>query len=474
MNNKLIEKVNSWADKYGVLKPETLVVVGVSGGADSVCLLHILHKLCKKRAFSIAAVHVNHMLRGKESDGDESFVRDLCNEYRIPLQVFKEDITAFADENGYSIEEAGRIIRYKRLKEVLDKECATHIAVAHHRDDQAETIFLNLLRGTGIDGLCGMSEVKDKIIRPLLKFSKSDIEEYIKRNGLSYRTDSSNYENTYLRNTIRNVIFHEIKLQTRADISASLIRTQKLLKTDRDFLNQFSEEKYRNMIISDEKKKVVLKRHELKVLHPAIAGRIIRIAWERIAGNLKGLESVHVNMVLDVVSKSGNKTVELPKGIRVMAEYNRVEFSSETSCKKVEPFSIRLSPPSIVDLPVNEMRIEMELFSRGEFIKKFGRIEKAKENSLAQLFDYSKIKEGIYIRSRMPGDIFFPYNSSGKKKLKDFFIDQKIPGSMRGSIPLLADGKNIIWVIGFRTADNYKISDSTQKILYVNIKKQKI
>ena len=156
-----------------------------------------------------------------------------------------------------------------------------------------------------------------------------------------------------------------------------------------------------------------------------------------------------------------------------MAEYNRVEFSSETSCKKVEPFSIRLSPPSIVDLPVNEMRIEMELFSRGEFIKKFGRIEKAKENSLAQLFDYSKIKEGIYIRSRMPGDIFFPYNSSGKKKLKDFFIDQKIPGSMRGSIPLLADGKNIIWVIGFRTADNYKISDSTQKILYVNIKKQK-
>lgn len=473
MNDKLLEKVNQWAEKNGVLKPGNTVVAGVSGGADSVCLLDILHKLSNKRAFSLVAVHVNHMLRGKESDEDEHFVIGLCDKYGIPLKVFKEDVAAFADNNNYSIEEAGRLIRYERLMEVLDKKSAAHIAVAHHRDDQAETVFLNLLRGAGLDGLCGMSDIKDKIIRPLLMVSKSEIEAYIKRNGLFYRIDSSNFENNYLRNTVRNVIFPEIKRRTGTDISASLLRMQRVLKTDRDFLNQYAEDKFKDILISEDDKRVVLKRNELSELHQAIAGRIIRIALERIAGSLKGFESVHADMALSLVSRDGNRTAELPKGITVTAEYDRVEFSYKTDRKKDEPFSFRLSVPSVVELPANRMRIETWLISRDEYIEKFGKIEKAKENSLTQLFDYGKIKEGIYIRSRMPGDVFFPYNSGGKKKLKDFFIDQKIPKNMRESIPLLADGKNVIWVIGYRTADNYKISDSTETILYINIRKQK-
>jgi len=471
MKDELLEKVYSWADENGVLKPETLVVAGASGGADSVCLFHVLYKLSSARAFSIVAVHVNHMLRGEESDGDEDFVRELCGKYGIPLHVFREDVAAFANENHYSTEEAGRLIRYRCLREVADKVCASYIAVAHHRDDQAETVFLNLLRGTGIDGLCGMPEISGKIIRPLLRFGKQDIEAYIRRNGLTYRTDSSNYENAYLRNTIRNIIFPGIKLQTGTDISASLIRMQKLLRTDRDFLNGYAGKKFNDILILEENNRVVLERNELKGLHPAIAGRIIRIAWERVSGSLKGLESVHVDMVLDIVSKEGNRTAELPKGVTAAAEYNRVEISARASREKPGPFSVRLEVPSTVDLPVFKIRMESGIFSAEEFSEKFGRIEKPRENSLTQLFDYSKIKEGIYIRNRKPGDIFFPYNSSGRKKLKDFLIDQKIPVSMRDSIPLLADGKNIVWVIGVRTADNYKVTGSTNTILYVNVMK---
>ena len=473
MNDKLLEEVNLWAEKYDVLKPGTVVVVGVSGGADSVCLLDILHKLSSIKAFSVVAVHVNHMLRGEESDGDECFVRSLCENYGIPLEVFREDVAAFADDSNCSIEEAGRLIRYKDMKKVMEEYGAAHIAVAHHRDDQAETVFLNLLRGAGLDGLCGMSDIKDRIIRPLLNVSKSEIEAYIKRNRLSYRTDSSNYENTYLRNVIRNVIFPEIKLQTGTDISMSLLRMQTLLNADRDFLNQYAEEKFKDLLVSEDRSRVVLKRSGITGLHPAIAGRIIRIAWERVTGSLQGLESVHVDMVLHVVKTGGNKLSELPKGIRVIAEYDNVEIISGIAREKEETFSLKLSVPSTIELPVYKMKIETRLFTRNEYIKAFGEIVKSKENSLTQLFDYGRIKEGIYIRNRMPGDVFFPYNSNGKKKLKDFFIDQKIPTYIRGSIPLMADGKNIIWVIGFRTAENYKVSDSTESILYVNITKER-
>jgi len=473
MDDKLVERVELWAEKLDVLKPGTVVVVGVSGGADSVCLLDILHKLCSKRAFSMVAVHVNHMLRGEESDEDERFVKSLCENYGIPLKVFKEDVTGFANENGCSIEEAGRIIRYKNMMKVLDEQGAAHIAVAHHRDDQAETVFLNILRGAGIDGLCGMSDINDKIIRPLLEAGKTEIEAYIKRNGLSYRTDSSNYENTFLRNVIRNVVFPEIKLRTGMDLPASLLRMQSLLKTDRDFLAQYAEEKFKELLISEDRNMVVLKRSKVKELHQAIAGRIIRIAWERIAGSLRGLESVHVNMALNIITGDGNKVSELPKGVRVTCEYDTVAFETDTACENPEPFALRLDVPSTVELPAYEMIIETMLIARDEYVKKSGETKKAKESSLTQLFDYGKIKEGIYIRSRMPGDVFFPYNSSGKKKLKDFFIDSKIPKYIRGSVPLLADGKNIIWVIGYRTADNYKVTGSTELLLYVNIRRKK-
>lgn len=468
MDDKLLERVNSWAEQYGILKEGTLVVVGVSGGADSVCLLDIMCRLGNTRGFSVIAVHVNHMLRGNEADEDEAFVRELCGKYRIPLKVFREDVAAFAGRNNYSLEEAGRIIRYEKMKEVMEEQGASYIAVAHHRDDQAETVFLNILRGTGLDGLCGMSDINGRIIRPLLTSGKDEILEYVKRNGLSYRTDSTNYENTYLRNIIRNVIFPEIKRHTGTDITAKLFRMHELLRNDRDFLNRYAEEKFSEILLFKENGRIVLRRDKLTELHPAVSGRVIRIAWEKITGSRQGLESVHVNAALSAVSKEGNRTAELPKRIKVISEYDRVEISAPKKYDENEPVFFRVPVPSVMELP-NRVRIEAKLYTREEYVRKFGEIKKARENSLTQIFDYGKIKEGIYIRGRRPGDLFHPYNSKGKKKLKDFFIDLKIPKKTRENILLLAEGKNIIWVVGYRTSDNYKIEDSTETILYVNI-----
>lgn len=469
MNDELLEKVNSWADKNNVLRPNTLVIAGVSGGADSVCLLHVFTMLSKSRSFSVAAVHINHMLRGAESDGDEKFVKTICEKWGITIRVFREDVGMFSYENKYSIEEAGRILRYKRLNQVLEETDAQHIAVAHHSGDQAETVFLNLLRGAGLDGLSGMPAVSDRIIRPLLMVGKNEIEEYMKRNGLVYRTDSSNYDNIYLRNAIRNDIFPAIQKQTGVNIIPSLTRASTHLKTDKDFLDQFTKEKFGSVLLYESKKKIVLRRSELIKLHPAISTRIIRMVWKKVTGSSKGLESIHVMIALDIASKSGNKTAVLPKGVRVAAEYDNIDISRNAEGEAPKTFSISILVPSSIDLPNEEIRIETKLYSKEQYIREFGRIEKEKESSLTQLFDYDRIKKGINIRSRRPGDIFFPYKGSGTKKLKDFLIDIKVPRNKRDTVPLLAEDKNIIWVIGFRTSEKYRITQSTKVILCVNI-----
>lgn len=479
MNDGLIGKVNLWAENNGILKPNTHVIVGLSGGADSICLLHILFTLSKTRLFKVTSVHINHMLRGKESEEDELFVTDLCSHYGISLKVFKEDVTTFSKEQGCSIEEAGRILRYRRFREVLVEASANYIAVAHHSQDQSETIFLNILRGTGLDGLCGMTDISNDIIRPLLDVSKNDIQSYIKENSLSYRTDSSNLENIYLRNSLRNVVFTEIEQQTGTDITSSLLRMQRLLKSDSDFLNQYAKEKYKNILIFEEEKTVLLQRSEMVKLHKAISSRIIRIAWERLTGDLKGLESVHVNFILEVIAKQGNKVANLPKGINVIVQYDTVQITNEASDevfeKSTQDFSFGITIPSTTCLPISgnteskEIKIETQLHSINDFIKMFGEVKKQKESSFVQLFDYDSMKKGIYIRNRLPGDVFSPYKGSGGKKLKEFFIDAKIPRNIRDDIPLLVQENDIVWIVGFRTSDKYKITDSTKTILYVSI-----
>jgi len=466
MMDALLERVNIWAETNHVLNPQSSVVVGVSGGADSVCLLHVLSVLRKVRLFSIFAVHVNHMLRGSESEADENFVREMCGFLSIPLFIFREDVAALSAQTGRSVEEAGRMVRYECFRRVLQEQGAQHIAVAHHNRDQAETVFLNLLRGSGVDGLCGMEEIQGVILRPLLGIGKEDIEEYIRRNGLRYRIDASNADNTYARNAVRNVIFPQIKSLTGINVIHPLLRTARILKADRDYLGKEAEKHYNLAVISEEEKLISLKRAEINRMHPAMSGRVVRIAWEKVTGSIKGLELKHVEEVLALALKKGSgKTVELPCGVHATTEYDRLIVSACIMGEKAGPFCIPAQPPCDIDLPERGIRIKLQLIDMVEYSKKCEKKRETKENGLTQLFDYDRIEKGINIRNRLPGDVFFPRRSPGAKKLKDFFIDEKIPRQKREEIPLLADGKNIIWIIGLRTAENYKITEATERVL---------
>lgn len=469
MKETLLEKVNAWALEKGVFKSGVVIIAGISGGSDSICLLHVLNMVAEQKGFSVVAVHINHMLRGEEAKQDEMFVREICQEWAIPLKVFHKDVKVYSEEKRLSEEEAGRLVRYQCFHEVRKEMHAQYIAVAHHYEDQAETIFLNLLRGSGLDGLCGMKDVQRHIIRPLLNIRKEEIEAYLQENNLKYRIDSSNLSNQYNRNVIRNVIFPQIKDKTGFSISSSLLRTSGLLKEDRDFLNGIAQEKYRSVILLEEERKVEIDRGKLNELSRPIGGRVIRIAWQTVTGSLKGLEAKHVNAALELAQKEGtNKTIDFPKGVRFQTEYGRMIVAfKEERLKTTIQSEVRV--PSEMCIGEAHIHVTAGLFTRREYEEAYGRLEKAGERSLTQLFDYGNISEGIYIRNRLPGDIFSPYNGPGKKKLKDFFIDQKIPIKEREQLLLLAKGKNIIWVIGHRTSENYRITEKTQKILYVKI-----
>lgn len=510
MEEYLLEKVKAWADRNHVLLPGTAVVAGVSGGSDSVCLLHVLLCLAKHRRFSIFAVHINHMLRGSESDGDEVFVRELCAGWNLPLQVFREDVGAFSIEKGCSVEEAGRAVRYEYLRRVLVESGAQHIAVAHHRADQSETVFMHLLRGSGLDGLCGMEDISGNVIRPFLNISKAEIEAYLSANHLQYRTDSSNQDNSYVRNAIRNDIFPQIEQKTGFSVKTSLVRMAGLLKSDRDYLNQLAAREFQAVIVSKNETTVVLNRKVLNNLHPSMAGRVIRMAWQEITGSPLGLEQKHIVTSLKLSeNKASGKAAALPKGIRCIIEYNSVILAKSEEERKSSPWLTPVTVQATVELPGKGIRISTNLYTREEYVKMFGEPKKAKEGSLIQFFDYDRINEGInisrlemdaditsirsqtsggvespseapvfssserfhsmVIRNRRPGDIFFPYHSPGRKKLKEFFIDEKIPPGKREDIPLLAVDNIIIWVVGLRTSENYKVNDSTGSILSVRV-----
>lgn len=466
MKALLVQKVAEWADRNHVLLPDTTIVAGVSGGADSVCLLHVLLGLSKYRSFSVFAVHINHMLRGAESDEDEAFVTELCSRWQVPLRVFRQDVAALSEKNSCSVEEAGRKVRYECFYQVLQETGARYAAVAHHRGDQAETVFLHLLRGSGLEGLCGMEDISQWVIRPFLEVGKDEILNHLAENALQYRNDSSNQDNAYTRNVIRNELLPLIEKQTGFPVSEALLRAARLLRQDRDYLHKMALHHYQELLIPCENGMILLNRRGLNVLHPSMATRCIRLAWEQLKGSLLGLEEKHITAVLGLSQKKASgKTVDLPGGIRCFTEYDRLVFSSRPQKPEACPFDLSLPVPGTVEL--GGFRIITRLYTRDEYTASFGKLEKPRETSLEQIFDYGRINKGINIRTRKAGDIFFPYRSSGSKKLKEYFIDEKIPRQQRENIPLLAVGKNILWVVGFRTAENFSIGEKTEVILSV-------
>lgn len=461
----MIEKVLKTIKDNNMICKGDKIVVGVSGGPDSICMLDTLIKLKEMFSLKLYVVHINHMLRGEAADKDQNFVSSFCKKNNISCYIFKEDIKALRKKLGVTEEEAGRIIRYKCFNEVLEKVSGDKIAVGQNMDDQAETFIMRLMRGSGLEGLSGIEYFREgRIIRPLLDITRKEIEEYCEKNKLNPCIDKTNNEEIYTRNKIRLGLIPYIEDNFNKNIKETIWRTAGILREDNEFINSIVDNRINNMCFLD-KNIVKIDKDEYNKLHITLKKRIIK----RCIANLKvtkDIETIHIDNIIRLISK--NKTgskIDLPHSINVAIDYDTINIY-KGKLETINNFEYKVSIGDRVYVK------ELNSFILSKKIDTLELKELGADSSI-KYFDFDKIQKDIVVRNRRKGDRFTPLGMKGTKKLKDFFIDNKVPREIRERTPLLCIGNEVIWIIGHRISEKYKIEDCTKNILMIAYNKVK-
>jgi len=474
VHSMLVEKVRKYMEDRGMLSRGDRVVVGLSGGPDSVALLHILRELQESMEIRLFAAHVNHCLRGGASDEDAAFAERLCREWDIPFFQKRADIGALSARFHRSEEETGRLVRYDFFRQVRKQVNGNRIATAHHRNDQAETILHHIIRGAGMQGLSGIAPVSEGVlIRPLLDVTREEIRDYLRENKLSCRVDATNADSYHTRNRIRNGLIPYLERDFNPDIVGSLARMGEIVREENDFMAEYCGRVYRECS-SREQGAVDLDLEQLLSFHSAVQKRLIQTAILEVRGSPDGVGSVHILAAarLALQSRTGSVT-RIPSvcgppfhpEVIVEKGYGVLRFRKSGQENTPAFFDVPLPVPGTV------------------FLKELGILVTAEETDVKRGFafspeciymDESAVKGSLRIRLRRNGDRFRPLGLNGTKKLKDFFMDRKIPREERDRIPLLIDredGKDhIIWVVGLQMSGDYRITESSGRILRIGMK----
>lgn len=457
----MFDKVLGFVKQYHMLEEEDKVVVGVSGGADSVGLLLILLELKKLYHLELYVVHVNHGYRGAEADQDQEFVEALCNEYNISFAVKKVDMASYAKENGYSLEEAGRILRYEAFEEARTRYHATKVAVAHNKNDQAETVLMNLTRGTGMRGLSGIGPKRGDIIRPFLCVTRTEIESYLEQRGVGYRVDSSNLTDDFTRNKVRRNVIPLLE-EVNEQAITHIYQVAEQMREMEQYLDFVTKQTF-DRIVHVENGQYCLNVEQLEKENPVIGKRILQMCIREMVNSLKDIEAKHILSVYNLLFKSVGKEVHLPYELHAKREYEQIVFykKCKESPKKSSVF-IEVEEETEYELPGMGMKISFT-------IRNYEKSRGIPKNRYTKWFDYDRITTTIIIRNRRQGDYLSINNKGNAKTIKALFIDNKIPREKRDMIPLLCDGSHVMWIIGDRISEAYKVTDQTKKILEVKV-----
>lgn len=459
----MLSLVRKTIENRELLKPKDNVLVALSGGIDSIVLLHALNELKDEYDIEIYAAHLNHQLRDIDSEMDADFAVEFADKLGIMCFVKSIDVNKYSKENSLTIEEAGRYLRYDFFSEVASKIFANKIALAHHKDDQAETVLMRLIRGTGAGGLGAMSYKRDNIIRPLLDVRKDDIIEYSNENNLEYREDRTNKEDIYYRNKIRLDLIPYLKENYNPQIVDSLVKTSNILKEDEEYLNNLS-----SKIFSEIKKEVSInsiqiKLNEINKLKKPIKIRILKMVSKKLLNKKDIWSYINLNDIINLCNnKETGKSLDLPLNVTARISYDYIVF--ERNLETPENFKRELF-----------LKEENYIHNIGttfilDIIKKES-INSISKNKYEKYFDYDKVKGSLFVRNRREGDSFSPLGIKGTKKLKDYFIDYKVDRLKRDLIPIITDEEEIIWVVGYRISEKYKVTEHTKNILIIKSKK---
>lgn len=432
----LISRVERTVRQQRLFRPGDTLVVALSGGADSTALLDLLSRLPGYNLHLIAA-HLNHCLRGAESDADAEFCRMAASRYCIPFQVRRVDVKGMASDSGLNLEDAGRRARIQFLGEIRSTYDAAAVVLAHHADDQAETVLMRLLRGSGMAGLSGMAFRNARgYVRPLLEISRSEIERYLVGLGLKWREDASNSDTMYLRNRIRHQLLPLLEEYNPA-IRSCLASTASILSGDEELLAELAEQAFTGACRTVDGA-VVCSVAQIRTLNTALRRRVLRHAFKLLAGSLDGVSQRHIEALCALIdSDRPNSRLALPQTVTAVREYDRIALTRAAAADPDTGFELLITEPGIYRLPSGGT-ITVDSAATAFFAT----------DSCSVSLDPARIPFPWLVRTFNPGDRMVPFGMSGRKKVKDIFIDRKIPHSGRRCIPLLFCGDDLIWIAG--------------------------
>lgn len=428
--------------RYNMLDGGCEITVALSGGADSVTLLYVLNGLKETLGVRLYAAHLNHCLRGKESDRDEQFVRELCEKMGVTLFLERADVKSFAQSTGDSIELAARKIRY----EFLERVSKGLIATAHNANDNLETVLLNMSRGTAISGLCGIPPKRGRIIRPLIEVERCEIEQYCAENGLLFQTDSTNSDEAYTRNRIRHSIVPVLKT-VNSGVLKNVSKMSEALRQDAEFLDTLANKFYETNVTQNG-----IDKRQLNQLHPSIKVRVIMRFYEERIGIPP--EKVHIDSVLELLSITEGKR-SVGRDFYAVLQQQKLNFSKLTLKHNV------IDAVFVEQYPYTAHGVKVQQFD----VKEFQNLAKINSLLLKNAADCDKIVDKLCIRGRNAGDSIKLCGRGVTKTFKKLFNENKTPIELRDEIIVASDGEGVVWLQGFGVDQRVQISDSTKSVV---------
>jgi tRNA(Ile)-lysidine synthase len=457
-SHNLVHKVTNTIRKYSMLSGEERVLIGISGGPDSVCLLHVFDKIKDDFRLDLHATYIDHCLRPGETDAEIQFCKNLCENLKIPFITKSINVKSHAEKQKINMQEAARQLRYKAFEETSYEINAHKIALGHTADDQAETLLMRLFRGSGPTGLSGIPPVRGNIIRPLIEIERKEIERFLDDEKIDFIVDSSNLKKDYLRNKIRLSFIPMLK-ELNPDIIETLSKTAEIFR---------DEERYFGIIVTKTMMKLISRKTDTRIelflapfeiMDKVIMRRVLRRAIEETRG-LRGISFIHIENIIELIKKGkpGDR-LYLPGGIRVIKEYSIIILTSE--------------PPVRLNTYAFEVPGEVILKEGNAVIKAFleNDADGYGDGKTMAVFDGDKTGTALTVRPRKNGDFFYPMGFGKRKKLQDYFVDEKVPRDERDSVPIIVSGDDIVWIAGFRGDERFKVTEETKKVVKLEVKK---
>lgn len=449
---RMEDRVLQTITEHKLINEGDTLIVGASGGPDSQFLIHILNNLRRELGFDMVLAHLNHLHR-KEAIEDEKLVKETAEKLGLKFYSRSSSMDDLAKKLKISSEDAGRRLRYEFFDELARNFSDSKIAVAHNKDDQAETVLMRIIRGTGLDGLRAMDYKSGNIIRPILNIRKSEILSYLDTNNISYAIDLTNFENDYTRNKVRLDIIPALS-EINPNVIDSLFKLSMIARDDLSILDKVVDEQF-NEIARINKKKIIFDKNKFENTDPAILRRIMRKSVEILKGDIKNFSKENLDDFLNIISLDNGKVlIKDDVSLRKSYKYYVLEES-----KKKDKNGKEIFLEAEDQVKFDGFYLKSSIINNGKY----------KKDRNIGYFDFDKLDFPLKIRTRLPGDRFVPLGHMSEKKLKDFFIDQKIDRNKRDEIPLVLSDDKIIWIASLRISDCYKVTSSTKKILKIEV-----